>query len=110
MSFKQYAMAPDERAAITSSSLSWEVNAITFIAGFISLTFTVASIPFIPARPKSIKTTSGLYFSISFNPSTALSLSPITSISSFEFNAHLRPTRVNLKSSIITTLILFFSV
>ena len=106
---RQYAIAPEDKAAITSSSLSWEVSAITFISLFISLTFTVASIPFIPASPKSIKTISGVYCSISLNPSVALSDSATTFISSLELRAHLSPTLVSLKSSIIITLIVFFS-
>ena len=54
-------------------------------------------------KPKSIKTTSGVFFAIIDKPSFAFSLSPITSISSLELSAHLSPTLVNLKSSTITT-------
>ena len=62
----------------------------------------MASIPFIPGKPKSINITSGLVLSIIFNPSIASSASPTTSISTFALSAHLRPTLVNLKSSTIT--------
>ena len=109
ISLRQYAIAPEERAAITSSSLSCEVKAITLISLFISFTFTVASIPFMPASPKSIRTMSGVYCSINFKPSNALSLSATTLISSLELSAHRKPTRVSLKSSIMITLIVFFS-
>ena len=110
ISFKQYALAPELKAAITSSDLSCEVNAIIFESNIISLHLIIASIPFMPGSPKSIRITSGLCLSISLSPSKASSASATTSISSFEFNAQRRPTLVNLKSSTIITLIVFCAV
>ena len=56
----------------------------------------VASMPFIPGKPKSIKITSGHKFLAKDTPCSAVSVSPITEIPSNSSNEDFNPILVSL--------------
>ena len=96
VSFKQYALAPILNEFLVSSSLSCAVKIIILVFGETFFIISIASNPFIPGKPKSMRTTSGLSFLIISIPSLAFCASAAISIPSTFSKEHLKPTLVSL--------------